>query len=228
MTLLKATGIEKTYAKKGHVETRALRGVDLTVVDHEFVVISGPSGSGKTTLLNIIGCLDEPSAGLVMLAGRQTGGLSESELADIRLHEIGFIFQAYNLIPVLTARENIEYALTLQNLGVAERRERTSRFAEALDIVEYLDKKPREMSGGQQQRVAVARAMVSLPRLILADEPTANLDSDNGENLLGLMRRMNDEFGTTFIISSHDAMVIEQGRRSIILKDGRIVSDAAQ
>lgn len=227
MMLLEIRQLQKTYHQKGSVETPALRGIDLNVAPGEFLVISGPSGSGKTTLLNIIGGLDEPSSGGVWLNGRNIVGLGEEELAEIRLREIGFIFQAYNLIPVFSARENIEYVLALQKVGAVERRQRVDQLAGALDIEGLLAKKPREMSGGQQQRVAVARAMVSRPRLILADEPTANLDTENGEKLMDLMRRMNEEFATTFVISSHDPVVIERARRNIVLKDGRIDQDSS-
>ncbi len=225
MTFLKAEKISKIYIQSKTVQTEALKNVSLNIEQGEFVVISGPSGSGKTTLLNIIGALDLPTSGSVCLHEHKITELREQELAEVRKKHIGFIFQAYNLIPVLTAMENIEYVLMLQGVAEKERRKRAREMAEHLGIGDLLDKKPNEMSGGQQQRVAVARSLVSEPDLILADEPTANLDSKSGERLIELMRKINKERKMTFIFSTHDQMVMEKAKRRIVLKDGEIFSD---
>ncbi|MES0489310.1 MAG: ABC transporter ATP-binding protein [Leptospirales bacterium] len=225
MSFLIVQEISKTYKPSASVEVTALAKTDLTFKQGEFAVISGPSGSGKTTLLNMIGGLDAPTTGKVILNDVILTDLKEKELALQRLQHIGFIFQAYNLIPVLTAEENIEYILILQGVNPKERKERVKVIAEKLGIYELLNKRPNEMSGGQQQRVAVARAVVSHPALILADEPTANLDSQSGENLLKLMADLNREQKITIIFSSHDPMVIGKAKRHIVLKDGKIASD---
>lgn len=199
--------------------------MDLVIAKEEFIVISGPSGSGKSTLLNIIGGLDSPNSGTVDLEGTEITALNESELALFRREHIGFVFQAYNLIPVLTVKENIEYIMKLLGYSQSECDKRVLEVAKELDIDDYLNKLPDHLSGGQQQRVAVARAVASKPKLILADEPTANLDTANGEKLMELMRRLNEEEKVTIIFSSHDPMVIEKARRSIILRDGKILED---
>ena len=189
------------------------------------MVLSGPSGSGKTTLLNLIGGLDSVSQGSVTLDETTLTDLNESQLSNERLNDIGFVFQAYNLIPVLTTKENIEYVMALQGVSKAKRHERVVEVATILGIENLLDKRPDEMSGGQQQRVAVARAVASKPKLILADEPTANLDSVTAENLMNMMAKLNEDEKITIIFSSHDPMVISKAKRSVILKDGKIFSN---
>jgi len=225
MNFLTITGLKKVFNAGSESESSALKGVDLSIGKEEFIVISGPSGSGKSTLLNIIGGLDSPSEGSVDLEGTQITNLSENELAVFRREHIGFVFQAYNLIPVLTVKENIEYVMRLLGYSQSECDKRVLEVAKELDIDAYLDKLPDHLSGGQQQRVAVARAVASKPKLILADEPTANLDTKNGEKLMELMRRLNEDEKVTIIFSSHDPMVISKARRSIILRDGEIVED---
>jgi putative ABC transport system ATP-binding protein len=224
MEVIRLEQIEKTYSDNG-VPVHALRGVDLKIRQGEFVVIAGPSGSGKTTLLNVMGALDKATEGKVFLESDDISEKSKAEIAAFRLEKLGFIFQAYNLIPVLTAIENIEFTMMLLGIGEEQRRKRALDVMRDLDIEELAYKRPNEMSGGQQQRVAVARAIVNNPSIILADEPTANLDSETGANLLDLMEKMNREHNLTFIFSSHDAQVIERARRLIILKDGVIETD---
>jgi len=221
--MIEVKDLVKIYKQSKTVETTALNGVTLKINQGDFVSVSGPSGSGKTTLLNIVGGLDQPTSGSVTLNGEIISDLSEKKLAKVRLNNMGFIFQAYNLIPVLTAEENIEYIMALQNVGKLERAERVFDIAKKLGIEDLLNKKPLEMSGGQQQRVAVARAVVSRPKLILADEPTANLDSENSKKLLDLMRQMNEEEKVTFIFSTHDPMVIEKAKSELYLLDGKLV-----
>ncbi|RMF73119.1 MAG: ABC transporter ATP-binding protein [Alphaproteobacteria bacterium] len=191
----------------------------------EFTVLAGPSGSGKTTLLNLIGCLDQPTTGNIVIDGRDVSREPTAKLADFRRDHIGFVFQSYNLIPVLTALENAEFTLMLQGVPAAERRRRVSALFERLGIAGLEGRRPDDLSGGQQQRVAVARAIASNPSIVLADEPTANLDSATSAELLALMRQLNEEDGVTFLFSSHDPQVIEQARRVITLKDGRLVED---
>jgi putative ABC transport system ATP-binding protein len=224
MSVLRAIGVEKVYRTR-RIETVALRGVDLTIERGEFTALAGPSGSGKTTLLNLLGALDAPTAGTIHLDGEPLAGRSGSELADLRLHRLGFVFQAYNLVPVLTARENVEFVMELQGVGARERRGRALAVLDEVGLGDMARKRPLEMSGGQQQRVAVARAIVSNPHVVLADEPTANLDSVTAGGLLDLMERLNQERGVTFLFSTHDARVIERARRRIRLEDGRIVGD---
>lgn len=225
MAFLQTTDLTRIY-QTGEVQTTALDSVTLAVNKGEFIVASGPSGSGKTTLLNLIGGLDRPTRGEVVLEGQRISHMKERQLSKERLMRIGFIFQAYNLIPVLTALENIEYILTLQGVDKTEREARAVKMAQHLGIDHLLHKRPTELSGGQQQRVAVARAVVSEPALILADEPTANLDSKSGEDLMELMRVLNEEKKITFLFSSHDPMVIAKAKRHLFLKDGRIEKDA--
>lgn len=224
MTILEARGVKKVYRTRG-VETPALNGVDLVIEEGEFAALAGPSGSGKTTLLNLLGALDAPSAGDVLLDGESLVAMTSSRLADLRLKKIGFVFQAYNLIPVLSARENVEFVMELQGIPAAARRERAMELLAEVDIGELADKRPSEMSGGQQQRVAVARAIASRPRVVLADEPTANLDSTTASRLLELMQRLNRERKITFLFSTHDPLVIGKARRTLRLQDGRIVSE---
>lgn len=207
------------------IPVNALRGVDLVVENGEFVSLAGPSGSGKSTLLNLIGGLDRPSSGEVIVDGVALATLDETQLADLRLNKIGFVFQAYNLIPVLSARENVEFIMQLQGVPSAERRERSLEVLGSLGMADLADRRPGQMSGGQQQRVAVARAIVTRPALLLADEPSANLDSETTKGLLELLRRVNIERGVTIVTATHDPMVMSYARRRVQLLDGRIVSD---
>ncbi|MDO9208902.1 MAG: ABC transporter ATP-binding protein [Sulfuricurvum sp.] len=226
MNFLTVQNVKKVFHEGSESQSNALLGIDLIIGKEEFIVISGPSGSGKSTLLNIIGGLDTPSEGSVELEGTVITALSENDLALFRRENIGFVFQAYNLIPVLTVKENIEYVMRLMGIAQSECDARVLEVARELDIDAYLNKLPDHLSGGQQQRVAVARAVASKPKLILADEPTANLDTANGEKLMELMRRLNEEEKVTIIFSSHDPMVISKARRSIVLRDGEIIEDA--
>jgi putative ABC transport system ATP-binding protein len=225
MNFLSIQNVTKVFNAGTETESWALKGIDLEIHQEEFIVISGPSGSGKSTLLNIIGGLDTPSTGSVDLEGERITAMKENELAPFRRENIGFVFQAYNLIPVLTVRENIAYIMRLSGYDQKRCDARVLEVAKALDIDAYLDKLPDRLSGGQQQRVAVARAVASKPKLILADEPTANLDTKNGEKLMELMRRLNEEERVTIIFSSHDPVVIDRARRSIVLRDGEVVQD---
>ncbi|MCP5040635.1 MAG: ABC transporter ATP-binding protein [bacterium] len=222
--IIQAVDVTKIYNTRG-VETRALDGVRLGLEAGEFCALAGPSGSGKTTLLNLLGALDTPTSGKVQIAGTELSGLSSSELSDLRLRELGFVFQAYNLIPVLSARENVEFVMELQGASTAERHERACEVLERVGLGGLEDKRPLEMSGGQQQRVAVARAIASRPRVVLADEPTANLDSHTAQNLLELMAELNHDDGVTFLFSTHDPLVMEAARRVVRLRDGRIVDE---
>ncbi len=217
-------GVAKVYEADG-IPVNALNGIDLTIQSGEFTALVGPSGSGKTTFLNIISGLDSPTAGKVWLAGKVLSEMSGNALSDFRRDNIGFIFQAYNLIPVLTVEENVEYIMLLAGVPKAERHERVIAMLEAVGLKGVADRTPTQLSGGQQQRVAIARAMVSEPAIILADEPTANLDSKTGADLLEMMRRLNAETGMTFIFSTHDPMVMESATRLITLRDGRIDTD---
>jgi len=221
------TGLSRTYSN-GHVPVHALAGVDLTVGAGEMTTLVGPSGSGKTTLLNLIGGLDRPSAGQVTLAGHRIDTLSAGAMADLRLWRIGFVFQAYNLIPVLSARENVELIMELQGVPAERRAAVSTEILAEVGLSELADRRPAELSGGQQQRVAVARAMAARPAIVLADEPTANLDSHTAADLLELMRRLNQSRGVTFLISTHDPRVMTFCRRRITLQDGRIVDDRQQ
>ncbi|MDT8442309.1 MAG: ABC transporter ATP-binding protein [Desulfuromonadales bacterium] len=227
MTLIELHNVSKIYPE-GNRQVAALDGLSLNFAAGEFAVLAGPSGSGKTTALNLIGGLDRPTAGTVRFADTDLSRISRRQLADFRLHNIGFIFQSYNLIPVLTALENAEFTLMLQGVPSPQRRTRVRELFAELGIEGLEQRRPADLSGGQQQRVAIARAMAAQPRVILADEPTANLDSATAEDLLDLMRRLNDERGTTFIFSSHDDRVIARARRTIRLADGRLTSDTAQ
>lgn len=224
MALLKLEGIGKRY-RQGEVDVDALSGIDLQVVEGEFAALVGPSGSGKTTLLNIIGGLDAPSQGTAHLNGTELTALSEAELSDFRLFQLGFIFQAYNLVPVLSALENVELVMVLQGRTLQERRERAEHYLELVGLKGLMQRRPAALSGGQQQRVAVARALAAGPRLVLADEPTANLDSENATALLDIMHSLSHEEKTTFIFSTHDTRVMERAERIITLRDGRISSD---
>jgi len=224
MEIVVVSDVHKSYTV-GNVTTEALRGVDLTIGQGEFTAIAGPSGSGKTTLLNLVGCLDTVTSGSITVDGQLVSALSSSELSDLRRNRIGFVFQAYNLIPVLTARENVEFVMLLQKVPDKERTERAKAILEEVGLGDYLDRRPTEMSGGQQQRVAVARAIAAEPALVLADEPTANLDSTTGGALLNLMRKLNEEKKVTFLFSTHDRRVMERARRLVQLRDGRVEDD---
>ena len=224
MPLITIKNLIKDYNINGLI-VHALRNIKLTVDRGEFAAIAGPSGSGKTTLLNLIGGLDYPTRGILSVAGRDLNTMSAKELSDMRLNRIGFIFQAYNLIPVLTALENVEYILLLQGVDKKARRIRSIRMLEEVGLRKEIGRKPRELSGGQQQRVAVARAIVSEPELVLADEPTANLDQNTGSSLLDLMRGLNKGKNITFVFSTHDPMVMDYAERLISLSDGKIISD---
>jgi putative ABC transport system ATP-binding protein len=219
-------GVTRTYQKEA-VPVYALRGVDFEVNPGEFVSLSGPSGSGKSTLLNIIGGLDRPDEGTVVVDGIDFSGLSESQLAELRLMKLGFVFQAYNLIPVLSALENVEFIMQLQGVNVSERRAKAEQVLTTLGLGDMIHRRPGEMSGGQQQRVAVARAIVSNPVLLLADEPSANLDSHTTEELLDLLRRLNQDNGMTIITATHDPMVMSYATRQVKLRDGAIEHDDA-
>ena len=216
--------LTKTYSAND-VPVYALRGINLTITAGEFTAIVGPSGSGKTTFLNIISGLDQPTEGKVWLSEELLSNMNGRQLSDFRRDNIGFIFQAYNLIPVLTVGENIEYIMLLQGIPKIERHQRVVDILEVVGLTGYIDRKPPQLSGGQQQRVAIARAMVSQPKIILADEPTANLDSKTGSELLDMMYQLNKRTGMTFVFSTHDQMVMDRAQRLITLKDGLIDSD---
>ncbi|MFY0675410.1 MAG: ABC transporter ATP-binding protein [Bacteroidia bacterium] len=224
MSVITTQNLMKVY-EEAVVPVKAVNDVSIDIKEGEFTAIVGPSGSGKTTLLNIIGGLDRPSSGSVKVDGTELNGMSENQLINFRLHNIGFVFQSYNLIPVLTAKENTEFIMLLQNKSQKERDERTMKLLEEVGIKEQANKRPGEMSGGQQQRVAVARALASKPKFVLADEPTANLDSKSTENLLDLMAQLNKEENVTFLFSTHDQRVIDRARRVVTLEDGKIISD---
>ncbi|MBD3239557.1 MAG: ATP-binding cassette domain-containing protein [Chitinivibrionales bacterium] len=225
MALLELKDIKKSY-QKGTRSVEALRGVDLHIERGEFLAIVGPSGSGKTTLLNIVGCLDTSTTGSVDYNGAQLGGLSERELSEYRKSNIAFIFQSYNLIPVLTVCENVELPLVIERkLDKREMKQRALAILEAVGLADMSDRYPRELSGGQEQRVAIARALVKDPLVVLADEPTANLDSETSEEIIGVMKRLNEERSMTFVFSTHDPLVQKHARRVVVLKDGRIASD---
>ncbi len=225
--IIRAEGLEKTYEDNG-VPVKALRGVDLEIKKGEFLSIVGPSGSGKTTLLNIISGLDDPSKGEVYLNNKLISSMSGRELSDFRRDNIGFIFQSHNLIPVLSVEENIEYIMLLQGVPKEERHKRVENILKDVGLEGFANRFPTQLSGGQQQRVAIARAMVSQPALILADEPTASLDSRTGSELLDIMRSLNEKRDMTFIFSTHDKLVMDKARRLIVLKDGQIESDAVK
>jgi len=224
MNIVECIDIKKTY-EQGQVEVQALRGISLSIKKGGFVAVAGPSGSGKTTVLNIIGGLDSADSGRVMVDGKALDEMNQSQLANLRLHNIGFVFQAYNLIPVLSALENVEYVMLLQGVPVADRRQRARTILDDVGLEDKYDRRPAELSGGQQQRVAVARAIVSSPSIVLADEPTANLDSKTGQGLLELMQEMNEKKEVTFIFSTHDQMVMDYARRLVKIRDGRVVDD---
>ncbi|NLF51973.1 MAG: ABC transporter ATP-binding protein [Leptolinea sp.] len=224
MEVVKTENVTRVY-KIGDVETNALRGVNLSVQSGEFTALIGPSGSGKTTLLQLIGCLDQPTTGKVFVNGKDVTNLNRDQRADIRAASLGFVFQFFALIPTLTAYENIEMPLLLAGKGSAERAERVKYLLEMVDLSDRARNRPDQLSGGQQQRVAVARALATNPALILADEPTANLDTPNGKQVMEVMTRLNKETGVTFIFATHDPRVIQYAHRVVTLQDGLIVSD---
>ena len=226
-TVIDAHNISKVY-DKDKIPVYALQDVHLHVEEGEFMAVVGPSGSGKSTLLNIIGGLDTPNSGSVILDGVDITKLSESELINFRLNNIGFVFQAFNLVPVLTAKENVSFVMLLQKISREKRNKRTEDLLIEVGLKDKMDKRPGELSGGQHQRVAVARALASRPKIILADEPTANLDSVAAANLLDLMLKLNKEENMTFIFSTHDQRVIDKARRVVTLVDGKIASDVQQ
>ena len=224
MALLTLQGISKRY-QQGELEVNALADINLTVEEGEFAALVGPSGSGKTTLLNIIGGLDSPSEGITRLNDIDISALKESELSDFRLFQLGFVFQSYNLVPVLSALENVELVMVLQGLHKQDLRQRAEHYLELVGLKDVIHRRPSALSGGQQQRVAVARALAAGPRLVLADEPTANLDSENATALLDIMHTLSHEEKTTFIFSTHDPRVMDRAERIITLEDGKIVKD---
>lgn len=226
MPIVQLDHVDKDYSL-GETTVHAVADCSLTFERGEFGTIAGPSGSGKTTVLNLIGCIDVPTTGEVYIDGQPTSGLSDNELTDLRLHKLGFIFQSFNLIEVLDVYQNVEFPLLLQgNLSDAERRDRVEHIVEEVGLASHIKHRPNELSGGQRQRVAIARALVSQPQIVLADEPTANLDSETGRTIIELMREINQTRETTFIFSSHDPKIIEHGDRIIELVDGRVVNDS--
>ena len=224
MAVIELKDVKRIY-KVGEVETPALRGVDLTVEEGEFTAIVGPSGSGKTTLLQLMGCLDRPTAGTILINGRDVSRLGPNQRADVRRGSIGFVFQFFALIPGLTAYENIEMPLLLTGEKAAARRSRVNELLEAVGLTDRARHRPDQMSGGEQQRVAIARALATKPVLVLADEPTANLDSVNGEQIMEIMQRLNEETGTTFIFATHDPRVFPYARRVIEVRDGLVTEN---
>ena len=226
MEVTKVENVTRTF-KIGTVETQALRGVSLSVQAGEFSALVGPSGSGKTTLLQLIGCLDQPTSGSIMINGTEVSRMNRDQRADMRRGTIGFIFQFFALIPTLSAYENVEMPLLLNAIKPAERRERVNSLLEAVDLTKRAHHRPDQLSGGEQQRVAIARALAPKPSLVLADEPTANLDTANGQQVMEIMTRLNEETGVTFIFATHDPRVIKYARRVITLQDGLVLANGA-
>lgn len=226
MSIIEIKGLYKVYDEKS-MPVHAVNGIDLIIESGEFTAVVGPSGSGKTTLLNIVGGLDDPTKGDVIIDGVKINELSGRQKTDFRMNNIGFVFQAYNLIPVFTAKENVEFIMQLQNKPKAVREGRTKELLEAVGLGDRMESRPNKLSGGQQQRVAVARALASKPKFILADEPTANLDSKSTDNLLEIMEKLNKEENITFIFSTHDQRVVNKAKRVITLVDGAVVSDVS-
>lgn len=224
MKVIETKNLHKIY-NESEVEVHAVRGIDISFEEGEFTAIVGPSGSGKTTFLNMIGGLDKPSEGQVIIGETDIGHLRSSKMIDFRMKNIGFVFQAYNLIPVLTAKENVEFVMHLQGRSKHERNLRSEELLKAVGLDDRMNSRPGKLSGGEQQRVAVARALASKPKFVLADEPTANLDTKSTENLLGIMEKLNKEENITFIFSTHDARVVAKARRVITIEDGKVVSD---
>jgi putative ABC transport system ATP-binding protein len=220
--VVRLRGLTKTYAT-GSVAVAALKGISLDIPRHRFSMVVGPSGSGKTTLLNLIGCIDAPTAGTVEVCGEAVGRLNDNALSDFRARNIGFIFQGFSLIPVLSAYENVEYPLLLVGMPAKERRERTLAMLNAVGLDEQEKQRPNELSGGQKQRVAIARALVKHPEIVLADEPTANLDTRTGAQIIELMHRVQAEFATTFIFSTHDPQLISHADETFTIRDGELI-----
>lgn len=225
MEVAKLIDVTRVY-RIGEVETRALNGVSMSIGSGEFTSLVGPSGSGKTTLLQLIGCLDQPSSGKVIIDGKETTNLNRNQRADLRKGTIGFVFQFFALIPTLTAYENVEMPLLLNGKSPSERKQRAMELLEAVDMTARAHHRPDQLSGGQQQRVAIARALATDPKLILADEPTANLDTENGEQVMEIMKRLNKETGTTFVFATHDPRVIKYATRVVTLRDGVVEKDS--
>ncbi len=226
MEVTKVENVTKIF-KIGKLETQALRGVSISIESGEFTALVGPSGSGKTTLLQLIGCLDQPTSGKVFINGKDISQLNRNQRADMRRGTIGFVFQFFALIPTLSAYENVELPLLLTGAGAAERRQRVTELLEAVELTDRSHHRPDQLSGGQQQRVAIARALSTKPALILADEPTANLDTPNGKQVMDIMTRLNQETGVTFVFATHDPRVIQYARRVITLRDGLVLENGA-
>jgi putative ABC transport system ATP-binding protein len=224
MEVAKVENVTRVY-KVGETETQALRDINLTIESGEFTALVGPSGSGKTTLLQLLGCLDQPTQGKVYINGREVTSLNRNQRADLRKENLGFIFQFFALIPTLTAYENIELPLLLKGVSLPERRERVNYLLNAVDLVDHANHRPDQMSGGQQQRVAAARALATSPAMVLADEPTANLDTANGQQLMEIMANLNKETGVTFVFATHDPRVFKYAKRVVTLRDGQIVEN---
>ena len=225
MEVVKIENITRTY-QIGKLETHALRGVSLSINSGEFTALVGPSGSGKTTLLQMIGCLDQPTSGRVTVDGKEVTSLNRNQRADMRKGHIGFIFQFFALIPTLTAYENVEMPLLLNGHSPKERKDRVMELLKAVDLTDRANNRPDQLSGGQQQRIAIARALAPKPALILADEPTANLDTENGKQVMEIMKKLNQETGETFVFATHDPRVINYASRVVTLEDGVIVKDS--
>ena len=224
MNMVECTDVKKTY-HQGKLQVSALKGVTLTIESGDFLALAGPSGSGKTTMLNIMGGLDSADSGKILMDGDALGEMNQTQLADMRLRKVGFVFQAYNLIPVLSAIENVEFVMLLQGIPTEVRRKRAKAILDDVGLDGMYHRRPAELSGGQQQRVAVARAIVSNPSIVLADEPTANLDSNTGKGLLEIMKEMNEIKKVTFVFSTHDQMVMDYAQRLVLLSDGQIAED---
>ncbi|MGD0706929.1 MAG: ABC transporter ATP-binding protein [Anaerolineaceae bacterium] len=224
MEVAKVEKVTRTY-KVGEVETQALRGIDLSIQSGDFTALTGPSGSGKTTLLQLFGCLDQPTTGQVYINGKDVTHLNRDQRADLRKETLGFVFQFFALIPTLTAYENIEMPLLLKGVDADERRERVNQLLESVDLADHANHRPDQLSGGQQQRVSVARALATHPSLVLADEPTANLDTANGKQVMEIMQKLNTETGVTFLFATHDPRVIKYARQVVTLRDGLIVEN---
>ena len=224
--VIEVSGLHKVY--EGAVPVKAVNGIDLTITEGEFTALKGPSGCGKTTLLNLLGGLDQPTSGSILIDGTDITALSDNELIDFRLHNIGFVFQAYNLIPVLSATENVSFIMLLQDRPKEERLARAEQLLKAVGLEGKGDKRPGQLSGGQQQRVAVARALASKPKFVLADEPTANLDSESTSKLLDIMEQLNAQENMTFVFATHDDRVIAKAKRVVSISDGKVISDTAK